>query len=55
MIALDYFWFVDLIFYLFSIMGIYTSWYKITTELTSALGRDPAEIQNEFASLGGGF
>ena len=36
-------------------MAAYTSWYEVITELATASGRDPAMIENELSSIGGGF
>ena len=45
----------DLLSSLFSNMAAYNSWYKVITELAMASGRDPDEIENEMALIGGGF
>ena len=39
----------------FSIMAVYTCWYEVIMELSTALERDLAEIENELASIGGRF
>ena len=52
---MEYFWFVDLFPFLFGIMAAYSSWYEFITELPMASGKDPAEIENELASIGGEF
>ena len=36
-------------------MTAYTSWYEVTTELTVASRRDPAEIEYELSLIGGGL
>ena len=45
----------DLFLLLFGIMAAYTNWYQVITELAIALGRDPAEIENELSLICRGF
>ena len=54
-IDLEYFWLVNLFSSSSVIVAAYTSWYEVIIELTMASGRDPAEIENELASIGAGF
>ena len=37
------------------ILAVYASWYEDIMELAKASGRDPAEIENELASIVGGL
>ena len=55
MINLEYFWLTDLFSCSFGIIAAYTSWYEVIMELAMTLGRAPAEIENDLASIGGGF
>ena len=45
----------DLLFFSFGTIAVYTSWYKVIMELATDSKRDPAEIENKLASIGGGF
>ena len=55
MIDLEFSWLADLFSSSFSITAAYTSWYRVITELAMVSGRDPAKIEYELASIGGGF
>ena len=43
------------VFFSFGTIAAYTSWHKVIIKLATDLERDLTEIENELASIGGGF